>query len=94
MAAVFVASFSAAAVLHRDTAVALVLCGVAIATLVLAVFGANVRSPRRGHARPELDRGGAHGQSLGNHTDGERHTHTCPALDGPAKAFRPDKDRQ
>ena len=46
MAVIFVASFTAAAVLHRDTAVALLLCGVAMATLVLAVIGANVRSPR------------------------------------------------
>jgi hypothetical protein len=52
MAAVFVASFTAAALLHRDTAVALVLCAIAITTLVLAVIGANVRSPRRGHASP------------------------------------------
>ncbi len=47
MAVIFVASFTAAAVLHSDTAVALLLCGVAMATLVLAVIGANVRSPRR-----------------------------------------------
>ena len=47
MAAVFVASFASGALLHRDTVVALVLCGVAIATLVLAVIAANIRSPRR-----------------------------------------------
>ncbi len=47
MAAVFIACFTSAALLHRDTAVALLLCGVAMATLVLAVIGANVRSPRR-----------------------------------------------
>jgi hypothetical protein len=47
MAAIFIASFTSAALLHRDTAVALVLCGVAMTTLVLAVIGANVRSPRR-----------------------------------------------
>ena len=51
MAVVFVGCFSLAAVLHRETAVALALCGVATATLVLAVIGANVRSPRR-PARP------------------------------------------
>jgi hypothetical protein len=53
MAAIFVASFTAAAVLHSDTALALLLCGVAMATLVLAVIGANVRSPRR-PARSQL----------------------------------------
>ena len=47
MAVVFVASFSAAALLHRYTAVALVLCGVAMTTLVAAVIGANVRSPQQ-----------------------------------------------
>jgi hypothetical protein len=47
MAVIFVASFTAAALLHRYTAVALLLCGVAMVTLVLAVIGANVRSPRR-----------------------------------------------
>jgi hypothetical protein len=52
MAVIFVASFTAAAILHRDTALALLLCGVAMATLVLAVIGANVRSPRRpGHGQ-------------------------------------------
>jgi hypothetical protein len=52
MAAIFIASFSSAALLHRDTALALLLCGVAIVTLVLAVIGANVRSPRRRPASP------------------------------------------
>jgi hypothetical protein len=47
MAAIFVATFTAAALLHRDTALALLLCGVAMATLVLSVIGANGRSPRR-----------------------------------------------
>jgi hypothetical protein len=51
LAAVFIASFTAAALLHRFTAVALVLCGVATTTLVWAVIGANVRSPRRRRAR-------------------------------------------
>jgi hypothetical protein len=50
MAAIFIACFTSAALLHRDTALALLLCGVAIATLVLAVIGANVRSPRRRRA--------------------------------------------
>jgi hypothetical protein len=53
MAGIFIASFTAAALLHRDTALALVLCGVAMTTLVLSVIGANVRSPRR-HAAPGL----------------------------------------
>jgi hypothetical protein len=47
MAAIFIATFTSAALLHRDTALALLLCGVAMTTLVLAVIGANVRSPRR-----------------------------------------------
>jgi hypothetical protein len=47
MAAVFIASFTLAALLHRDTAVALLLCGVAMVTLVVSVIGANVRTPRR-----------------------------------------------
>lgn len=47
MAAIFVGCFSLAAVLHRYTVVALLLCAIATATLVLAVIGANVRSPRR-----------------------------------------------
>jgi hypothetical protein len=47
MAAIFIASFTSAALLHRHTGVALLLCGVAMTTLVLSVIGANVRSPRR-----------------------------------------------
>ncbi len=47
MAAIFITSFTAAALLHNDTALALLLAGVAMVTLVLAVIGANVRSPRR-----------------------------------------------
>ena len=47
MAAIFIASFTAGALLHRDTALALLLCGIAMMTLVAAVIGANVRSPRR-----------------------------------------------
>jgi hypothetical protein len=54
MAAIFIASFTAAALLHGDTAVALALCGIAMATLVVSVIGANVRSPRRGHAGTTL----------------------------------------
>jgi len=52
MAAIFIATFTAGALLHRDTAVALVLCGVAMMTLLLSVIGANVRSPRRRRAAP------------------------------------------
>jgi hypothetical protein len=52
MAAIFIVSFTSAALLHRFTAVALVLCGVAMVTLVLAVIGANVRSPRRRRVGP------------------------------------------
>jgi hypothetical protein len=47
MAAIFIASFASAGLLHRFTAVALLLCAVAMTTLVLSVIGANVRSPRR-----------------------------------------------
>lgn len=46
-AAVFVGSFTAAGLLHRETVLALFLCGVSIVTLVTAVIGANVRTPRR-----------------------------------------------
>ena len=52
MAVIFIASFAAAALLHRFTALALVLSGVAMTTLVLSVIGANMRSPRRHHAGP------------------------------------------
>jgi hypothetical protein len=54
MAAVFIGTFTAAALLHRFTAVALLLCGVAMTTLVWAVIGANVRSPRRRRAGAAL----------------------------------------
>ena len=47
MAAIFIASFTSAGLLHRFTAVALLLCAVAMTTLVLSVIGANLRSPRR-----------------------------------------------
>jgi len=47
MAVLFVGSFTAGALLHRDTAVALLLCGIAVVTLVAAVVGANVGSPGR-----------------------------------------------
>lgn len=62
MAAIFIASFTAAALLHRDTAVALLLCAIAMTTLVAAVIGANIRAPRRqphgrgrlAHKQPQL----------------------------------------
>ena len=47
MAAIFIASFTSAGLLHRFTAVALLLCAVAMTTLVLSVIGGNMRSPRR-----------------------------------------------
>ena len=47
MAAIFIASFTLAALLHRETVLALLLSLVSMTTLVLAVIGANVRSPRR-----------------------------------------------
>lgn len=46
-AAVFIGSFTAAGLLHRETVLALCLCGVSMVTLVMAVIGANVRAPRR-----------------------------------------------
>lgn len=46
-AAIFIGSFAAATLLHRETLVALLLCGVAMVTLVAAVIGANIRTPRR-----------------------------------------------
>ena len=52
MAAIFIGSFTSAALLHRFTVVALVLCVVAMVPLVMAVIGANVRSPRRRRAGP------------------------------------------
>jgi hypothetical protein len=52
MAVIFIVSFTSAALLYRDTALALLLCGVAMTTLVLSVIGANVRSPRRRPAGP------------------------------------------
>jgi hypothetical protein len=52
MAAIFIASFTSAALLHSDTVLALLLCGVAMTTLVLSVIGANVRSPRRRRVGP------------------------------------------
>jgi hypothetical protein len=46
-AVVFIGCFTLAALLHSYTVVALLLCVVAVVTLVWAVIGANVRSPRR-----------------------------------------------
>jgi hypothetical protein len=67
MAVIFTGTFTLAALLHRDTAVALLLCGVAMTTLVLAVIGANVRSPRRRRAGP------------GHIVDGHRQLGSAPA---------------
>lgn len=48
MAVVFVGCFTAGALAHRDTVLALLLCGIAMVTLPAAVIAANVRSrPRR-----------------------------------------------
>ncbi|HEY7007323.1 MAG TPA: DUF3099 domain-containing protein [Jatrophihabitantaceae bacterium] len=48
MAAIFIASFTAGALLHRHTILALLLCGVAIVTLVAAVIMGNAHSrPRK-----------------------------------------------
>jgi len=46
-ATVFIGSFTAAGLLYRETALALLLCGVSMVTLVAAVIGANIRKPRR-----------------------------------------------
>jgi hypothetical protein len=57
MAAIFVASFTAGALLHRHTVLALLLCGVAIMTLVSAVVAANVRSrPRKANGLANIVR--------------------------------------
>lgn len=48
MAVVFIGCFTAGALAHRDTVLALLLCGIAMVTLLAAVIAANVRSgPRR-----------------------------------------------
>jgi hypothetical protein len=73
MAVIFIASFTSAALLHRETAVALLLCGVAMTTLVLSVIGANVRSPRRRRAGP--------GHVVNEH----RHLRSAPAKRPPEK---------
>ena len=52
-ACVFIGSFTAATVLHRETVLALLLCGVAMVTLVAAVVGANTRTPQRRPADPK-----------------------------------------
>jgi hypothetical protein len=53
-AVIFIGSFTAAGLLHRDTVLALFLCGLSIVTLVTAVIGANIRTPRRRPDRPNL----------------------------------------
>jgi Sec-independent protein secretion pathway component TatC len=53
-AAVFIGCFTAAGLLHRQTILALVLCGVSMVTLVLAVIGANIRKPPRRPDDPKL----------------------------------------
>jgi hypothetical protein len=53
-AAIFIGSFTAAGLLHRETVLALFLCGVSMVTLVTAVIGANSRKPRRRPDNPKL----------------------------------------
>jgi len=53
-AAIFIGSFTAAALLHRETVLALLLCGVSMVMLVTAVIGANIRRPRRRPDHPKL----------------------------------------
>lgn len=48
MAVVFVGTFSAAGIVHRETVLAVLLCVIAMVTLLAAVIMANTRSrPRR-----------------------------------------------
>jgi len=53
-AAIFIGSFTAAGLLHRETVLALLLCGVSMLTLIAAVIGANIRQPRRRPDDPKL----------------------------------------
>ena len=53
-AAIFIGSFTAAGLLYRETVLALLLCGVSMVTLVTAVIGANIRTPRRRPDRPKF----------------------------------------
>ena len=53
-AIIFVGSFAAAGLLHRETVLALFLCGLSMVTLVLGVIGANIRTPRRPPGNPKL----------------------------------------
>ena len=46
-AGISIGSFAAAGLLHGETVMALLLCGVSMVSLVLAVIGANIRTPRR-----------------------------------------------
>lgn len=81
MAAIFIGSFTSAALLHRYTAVAVLLSVVAMVTLVLAVIGANLRSPRRGRA------GLGHGHG-GRPPDARRRRLLPGGVRGPASARR------
>lgn len=53
-AVIFIGSFAAAGLLHRETVLALFLCGVSMVTLVTAVIGANIRKPRWRSDDPKL----------------------------------------
>jgi hypothetical protein len=58
MAVICIACFTASGLVHRDTVLALLLCGIAMITLPAAVITANVRSrPRRPHRLDHLVRG-------------------------------------
>ena len=53
-AIIFIGSFTAAGLLYRETALALLLCGVSMVALVTAVISANIRKPRRPSDGPKL----------------------------------------
>jgi hypothetical protein len=58
MAVIFIACFTAGALAHRHTVLALLLCGIAMVTLPAAVITANVRSrPRSPKGVNQLLRG-------------------------------------
>ena len=55
MAVIVISSFTASGLAYRHTALALLLCGIAMITLPAAVITANVRArPRRPHGRGHL----------------------------------------
>lgn len=61
MAVIFIACFTAGALMHQDTVLALLLCGIAMVTLPVAVITANIPSrPRTPNAPGHLVRGAQH----------------------------------